>query len=228
MAGWLVCHEGCGGGQAGVAFVHTMGGDGGVSAVVMHRFEIEEKKTYLNVLWSQVCRAVGCLGVGVPGGVGGCSRVACVCVKGQLETKGTKGLPFFLAGGVVAMPAKGDVAAMVVSQLTPCTTSRRKVNKQKKLKPKKKLIFCAPRDLCECECTGWLTRPHGVAWRRLWRRRDWRGSSGVKVAVTGVSGGSGGVWPVCARGDGDVTAATVLHRFEMKGKKKTKKKRKLI
>src|SRR6266702_2466105 len=68
---------------------------GGVSAVVMHQFEIERKKTYLNVLWSQVCRAAGCLGVGVQRGVGGCSRVACVCVKGQLEMKGMKGLPFF-------------------------------------------------------------------------------------------------------------------------------------
>ena len=43
--------------------------------------------------------------------------------------------------------------------------------------------------------------------------------------MTGVSGGSGGVWPVCAQGDGDVAAATVLHRFEMKGKKKMKKKK---
>src|SRR6266702_4414508 len=99
MAGWLVCCEGCGGGQVGVAFMCTMGGDGGgVSAVVMHQFEIEGKKTYLNVLWSQVCRAAGCLGVGVQRGVGGCSRVACVCVKGQLEMKGMKGLPFFWWG----------------------------------------------------------------------------------------------------------------------------------
>ncbi len=164
------------------------------------------------------------------GSTRGCWRVqqGGLCVRERaVRDEGNERLTFFLAGGVVAMPAKGDVAATAVSQLTPCTTSRRKVNKQKKLKPKKKLIFCAPRDLCECECTGWLTRPHGVAWQWLWWRQDWRSSSSVKVAVTGVSGGSGGVWPVCARGDGDVTAATVLHRFEMKGKKKTKKKENL-
>ncbi len=43
----------------------------------------------------------------------------------------------------------------------------------------------------------------------------------------GVSGSSGGVWPVCAQGNGNVAAATVLHRFKMKGEKKMKK-RKLI
>ncbi len=58
MAGWLVCHEGCDGGQAGVAIVHMRGGDGGggVSAVVMHWFKIEKKKkkkTYLDVLVEQ-------------------------------------------------------------------------------------------------------------------------------------------------------------------------------
>jgi len=46
VADSLVCHEWCGGGRAGVAFVHARGGDGSdvVSTIVLHRFEMRRKK----------------------------------------------------------------------------------------------------------------------------------------------------------------------------------------
>jgi len=49
-----------------------------------------------------------------------------LCVRERaVRDEGNERLTFFLVGGVVAMPAKGDVAATVVSQLTlPCTTLR--------------------------------------------------------------------------------------------------------
>ncbi len=62
------------------------------------------------------------------GSTEGCWQVQqgglCVC-KRAVSDEGNERLTFFLVGGVVAMPAKGDVAVMVVSQLTPpCTTLR--------------------------------------------------------------------------------------------------------
>jgi len=46
VADSIVCHEWCDGGQAGVAFVHTRGGDGSdvVSTVVLYQFEMRRKK----------------------------------------------------------------------------------------------------------------------------------------------------------------------------------------